>query len=124
MICTHIFFQPLFYFFFPLNIFFSTISISTIYIFQNTKLFFLSLFVFPLCCTKIAKKKEKLILDNARQPILPQLPVYLTLAYARLRISTIRGIQGWLGPHKGVLDFLTIGMLMQYLSPVCNASYI
>ena len=33
--------------------------------------------------------KKKLILDNARKPFLPQLPVYLTLAYARLRISTI-----------------------------------
>ena len=32
-------------------------------------------------------KKKKLILDNARQPILPQLPVYLTLAYATLRIT-------------------------------------
>ena len=49
--------------------------------------FFLSLFVFSLCCTKIAKKKT-----NIRQRPTTHFASdagILTLAYARLRISTI-----------------------------------
>ena len=76
-----------------------------------------------LICAEL--KKKKLILDNARQPMLPQLPVYLTLAYPRLRISTIvnSGYSRLARTPQGGPRFF-YDSPRRLMSPECNASYI
>ena len=84
----HIFFQPLFYFFFPLNIIFIPLFPFPLFsIFKKTlNNIFLSLFVFPLSYTKISKNNNN-IRQRPTTVFASAAGIFLTLAYARLRIT-------------------------------------
>ena len=85
----HIFFEPLFIFF-PLNIIFIPLFPFPLFsIFETLNYIFLSLFVFPLSYTKISKNNNNNIRQRPTTLFASAYGIFLTLAYARLRITVV-----------------------------------